>query len=151
VSTAASVLLRAARPDDDAELLAMMETFNHGEGVKWRPERVAPALRRLLREPSLGAVLVLEDMHLEDVHLGDGASGRLAGYVIATFGSPTPSSPSSSCDPSIGASDSGDASSTPSRQRYSRPEPVRSTCKSARTTRRRAVSTNVPASKRYRV
>ena len=67
---------RVARLADVAQLLVMMRTFNRAESVVWRPRRVAPALRRLLHEPRLGLVVVI-----------DGPKrGSLAGYAIGTFG-----------------------------------------------------------------
>lgn len=50
-----------------------MEPFNLGEEIPWRPRLVTRALRRLLREPRLGAVLVAE------------RSQRVVGYIVATF------------------------------------------------------------------
>jgi len=68
--------IRPARLPDLPELVTMMGAFNRAERVPWRPQRVAPALRRLLRTPRLGRVLVAES--------SDG--GGLRGYAIATFG-----------------------------------------------------------------
>ncbi len=68
--------VRLARPSDVPELLAMMGTFNRAEHVTWRKPEVLPALRKLLREPSLGRVVVAE---------GRGG-GELRGYAVATFG-----------------------------------------------------------------
>jgi ribosomal protein S18 acetylase RimI-like enzyme len=68
--------IRLARPSDVPELLAMMGTFNRAEHVTWRKAQVLPALRKLLREPSLGRVVVAE---------GRGG-GELRGYAVATFG-----------------------------------------------------------------
>lgn len=68
-------LLRAAKASDSAALLAMMAPFNRSEGIPWRPKRVATALRILLRDSRLGAVVVAEDR----------ASGLLVGYVVATL------------------------------------------------------------------
>ena len=52
-----------------------MRPFNRSEGIPWRPSRVAGALRRLLRDSRLGAVIVAEET----------ATGTLAGYVVATL------------------------------------------------------------------
>lgn len=72
--------LRPARLADVPELLDMMGAFNRGERVPWRPARVLPALRRLLRSPRLGKVVVAEAP-------GSAArEARLCGYAIATFG-----------------------------------------------------------------
>jgi ribosomal protein S18 acetylase RimI-like enzyme len=54
----------------------MMGAFNRADHVPWRPKRVLPALRRLLREPRLGRVLVAQAR--------DG--GEMRGYVVGTFG-----------------------------------------------------------------
>jgi ribosomal protein S18 acetylase RimI-like enzyme len=68
--------IRPARGADLPALMEMMGAFNRGEHVTWRPKRILPALRRLLRTPRLGRALVAE------------APGRaeLRGYAIATFG-----------------------------------------------------------------
>jgi ribosomal protein S18 acetylase RimI-like enzyme len=70
--SAPAINLRPARLADVAELLAMMGPFNRSEGIRWRPKLVAGALRRLLREPRLGAVIVAQDQ---------GVRGALVGYV----------------------------------------------------------------------
>ena len=70
----ACTIRRARRADVDA-LLKMMAPFNRSEGIPWRPRSVAGALRRLLREPRLGLVLVAQQAK----------STRLVGYVVATF------------------------------------------------------------------
>jgi ribosomal protein S18 acetylase RimI-like enzyme len=67
--------LRSAHLTDAVGLLAMMGPFNRSEGIPWRPRRVAGALRRLLRDSRLGAVIVAEEK----------ATGALAGYVVATL------------------------------------------------------------------
>jgi ribosomal protein S18 acetylase RimI-like enzyme len=69
--------IRPARLSDVPELVEMMGAFNRGERVPWRPRQVVPALRRLLRSPALGRVLVAE---------APGVGRNLAGYAIATFG-----------------------------------------------------------------
>lgn len=68
--------IRPARVTDLPELVAMMGAFNRADHVSWRPRRVMPALRRLLREPRLGRVLVAEA----------GGDGDLLGYAVGTFG-----------------------------------------------------------------
>jgi ribosomal protein S18 acetylase RimI-like enzyme len=68
------VKIRPTRLADDVRLLSMMKLFNQSESIPWRPQRVRPALRRLLREPRLGVVLVAEI-----------PGSALVGYVIATF------------------------------------------------------------------
>jgi GNAT superfamily N-acetyltransferase len=54
----------------------MMRAFSRADHVAWRPQRVLPALRRLLREPRLGRVLVAEGHAGDDLH----------GYCVGTFG-----------------------------------------------------------------
>jgi ribosomal protein S18 acetylase RimI-like enzyme len=68
--------IRPARPSDASELLAMMAALSRSERIPWRPRRVQPALRRLLREPRLGRVVVAEALAGDDLH----------GYAVATFG-----------------------------------------------------------------
>jgi ribosomal protein S18 acetylase RimI-like enzyme len=68
--------IRPARLSDLPELVAMMGAFNRADHVAWRRQRVLPALRRLLRAPRLGRVLVAE------AHAG----GDLHGYAVGTFG-----------------------------------------------------------------
>jgi len=59
---------------DVPALLVMMRAFSGEDEVAWRPRRVVPALRRLLRAPRLGRVVV------------SAAGGELRGYAIGTFG-----------------------------------------------------------------
>jgi ribosomal protein S18 acetylase RimI-like enzyme len=70
--------LRRAKRADLAELLDMMRVFNRAEHIPFRRARTAVALERLLREPRLGLVVVIE------------AAGRgtpaLAGYAVVTLG-----------------------------------------------------------------
>jgi GNAT superfamily N-acetyltransferase len=54
----------------------MMGAFNRADHVPWRRQRVLPALRRLLREPRLGRVVVAEGPAGDDLH----------GYAVGTFG-----------------------------------------------------------------
>ena len=68
--------IRLARPSDVPELMEMMGAFNRAEHVTWRRQQVLPALRKLLREPGLGRVVVA----------GDDGGGELRGYAVATFG-----------------------------------------------------------------
>jgi ribosomal protein S18 acetylase RimI-like enzyme len=68
--------IRPARLSDLPELVAMMGAFNRADHVPWRPKRVIPALRRLLREPRLGRVLVVQGRAGEHLH----------GYAVGTFG-----------------------------------------------------------------
>jgi GNAT superfamily N-acetyltransferase len=68
--------IRPGRLSDLPELVTMMGAFNRADHVLWRRQRVLPALRRLLREPRLGRVLVAEAPVGEDLH----------GYAVGTFG-----------------------------------------------------------------
>lgn len=67
--------IRPARLADVAALLPLMAPFNESEGIPWRPRLVTRALRRLLREPPLGSVLVAARARRP----------RLVGYAVATF------------------------------------------------------------------
>jgi len=71
-----NIKIRPARLSDLPELLAMMGAFNRADHVPWRRQRVVPALRRLLREPRLGRVIVAEARTGGDLH----------GYAVGTFG-----------------------------------------------------------------
>jgi ribosomal protein S18 acetylase RimI-like enzyme len=77
-----AIAIRAARLADVTALMPLMAPFNRSEAIPWRPRLMVRALRRLLREPQLGAVLVA-------VRTGPVAArsrrARLVGYVIATF------------------------------------------------------------------
>lgn len=68
--------VRAARVADLPALLQMMAAFNRAEAIPFRRARVAPGVRRLLRERRLGIVLVA-------AHPDRPA---LEGYAVATFG-----------------------------------------------------------------
>jgi ribosomal protein S18 acetylase RimI-like enzyme len=68
--------IRRARLSDVPALMTMMGAFNRGEQIAWRRQRVLPAVRRLLRQPRLGCILVAD---------GGDADG-LRGYAVATFG-----------------------------------------------------------------
>lgn len=68
--------VRAARADDLTALLQMMAAFNRAEGIPFRRARVAPGLRRLLREPRLGMVVIAAHPDRPG----------LDGYAVATFG-----------------------------------------------------------------
>ena len=67
--------IRRAQAADLPQLVEMMAAFNREEGIAWRPRKILPALRELLRDRRLGCVIVSED--------GDNC---LQGYAIATFG-----------------------------------------------------------------
>jgi ribosomal protein S18 acetylase RimI-like enzyme len=68
--------VRKARPADVEPLLPMMAAFNREEGIPFQRARVAPALRRLVREPRLGVVVVASSAKDQ----------RLVGYAIGTLG-----------------------------------------------------------------
>ena len=66
--------VRPARLTDAPAILDEMTAFNAHEDIVWTRRRGGPALRRLLRTPALGAVLVALD------------GARLTGYAIVTWG-----------------------------------------------------------------
>lgn len=72
-----SARLRPAGERDVPALLRMMEDFNRLEGIPWQRERVEPALRRLVGDPSLGAVVVIEAISDERA---------ACGYAVLTYG-----------------------------------------------------------------
>jgi ribosomal protein S18 acetylase RimI-like enzyme len=67
--------IRQATIADLPALLPLMEAFNDVEGIPWRPEVMSEAAARLLRDGSLGTVVVAER-----------TPKHLSGYAIATFG-----------------------------------------------------------------
>jgi ribosomal protein S18 acetylase RimI-like enzyme len=68
--------IRPARLSDVPELMAMMRALNASDLIPWRPTRVLPALRGLLRDARVGAILVSEMA----------GARRLGGYAVGTFG-----------------------------------------------------------------
>ncbi|HXU62746.1 MAG TPA: GNAT family N-acetyltransferase [Polyangia bacterium] len=74
MSSRSRFAIRPGRLGDLRALMVMMRAFSGEDHVAWRPRRVLPALRRLLRAPRLGRVLV------------SAAGGELRGYAIGTFG-----------------------------------------------------------------
>jgi ribosomal protein S18 acetylase RimI-like enzyme len=68
--------LRRAIPNDLGNLIPQMAAFNAEEQIQWRLEAMQGAMLRLLRESSLGVVVVAESA---------GPKG-LSGYGVATFG-----------------------------------------------------------------
>jgi ribosomal protein S18 acetylase RimI-like enzyme len=82
--------IRPARLADAPEILRMMRSFSRAERIPFRPRRVAPALRRLLRASRLGLVLVAEDTKvLRGGRARARASvtpSRLAAYAVGTYG-----------------------------------------------------------------
>jgi len=71
-----TVTIEPALSDDEDAIVPLMLEFNRSEGVTWKPAPMTAALRRLLREPELGLVVVARQ----------GDAGPVAGYGIATFG-----------------------------------------------------------------
>jgi len=69
--------VRKARLSDVEALLPLMAVFNREEQIPFRRARVAPGLRRLLRQPRLGAVLVVAPA---------AEPRQLVGYAIGTLG-----------------------------------------------------------------
>jgi ribosomal protein S18 acetylase RimI-like enzyme len=74
MSAAAQISVRAAVPDDVPRLCRMLEAFNRLEQIAWDEAVGAPALRRLIGDPSLGFVGVVE------------VEARPVGYFIVTWG-----------------------------------------------------------------
>ncbi|WP_224369695.1 GNAT family N-acetyltransferase [Hyalangium versicolor] len=69
-----SLTLRPATENDVDTLLELMNDFNRSESITWDPVNTVQALGRLLREPALGQVVILEE----------GAAVR--GYAVLTYG-----------------------------------------------------------------
>ena len=67
-------ILRDADETDLELLLPMMEAFYREEGIEWRPSGMESAAARLLADPSLGRVVVLE------------RDGEVLGYAVLTWG-----------------------------------------------------------------
>ena len=67
-------ILRHAHETDLGLLLPMMEDFYRDEGIGWDPTGMPSAAARLLSDPSLGRVVVLE------------RDGEALGYAILTWG-----------------------------------------------------------------
>jgi ribosomal protein S18 acetylase RimI-like enzyme len=76
MATNQQATLRRARPADLESLLPLMAAFNRAERISFRRTRVVAGLRRLLREPKLGVVVIAESAERR----------RLDGYAIGTFG-----------------------------------------------------------------
>jgi ribosomal protein S18 acetylase RimI-like enzyme len=66
--------LRRARPTDLEGLLPLMAAFNRADRIPFQRTHVIAGLRKLLRAPELGVVMVAE------------SGRRLDGYAIGTFG-----------------------------------------------------------------
>ena len=65
--------VREARPADHRGLLALIREYYRFDGLRFDAKTIAPALRKLLRDESLGCVWIIEQ-------------GRaFAGYIILTF------------------------------------------------------------------
>jgi ribosomal protein S18 acetylase RimI-like enzyme len=69
-----SPTLRLAKEHDVGALLEMMDDFNRCEDIAWEPATTELALRKLLKEPTLGQVVVVED------------EGAIHGYAVLTYG-----------------------------------------------------------------
>ena len=65
---------RLAAPADFPILLEMMAEFNHGEGIFWSASQGDAPLRRLLADPTLGVVGLIEAGH------------TVVGYYVVTWG-----------------------------------------------------------------
>jgi ribosomal protein S18 acetylase RimI-like enzyme len=76
MTSAPDTKLRRARPADLDTLMPLMAAFNRAEGIPFRRAQVAEGLRRLLREPRLGVVVIVPSPDRR----------RLDGYAIGTFG-----------------------------------------------------------------
>jgi ribosomal protein S18 acetylase RimI-like enzyme len=66
-------MIRPAAQSDHAAILDMMEIFNRGERIDMRRETWGPALSRLIADPRLGRLLVVDE-------------GGLCGYAVVTWG-----------------------------------------------------------------
>lgn len=67
-------ILRDAAEKDLEPLLPMMEAFYREERIGWHPSGMESAAARLLADPSLGRVVVLEH------------DGEIHGYAVLTWG-----------------------------------------------------------------
>src|SRR5579872_3376878 len=68
------ISVRAAVRDDVPRLCQMLEAFNRLEQIDWDETVVAPALRRLMNDPSLGFVGMVQ------------VAARVVGYFVVTWG-----------------------------------------------------------------
>lgn len=68
------ITLRAATPDDLADLLPRTAALNAHEGIALAPSALEAALARLLGDASLGGAWLIE------------RAGAVIGYAIATYG-----------------------------------------------------------------
>lgn len=67
-------ILRNADETDLEQLLPMMEAFYREEGIEWHPSGMESAAARLLADPTLGRVVVLE------------RDGEVQAYAVLTWG-----------------------------------------------------------------
>jgi ribosomal protein S18 acetylase RimI-like enzyme len=66
--------LRPATDQDVAIVLEMMDDFNRSEDISVERASLEGALRKLLREPSLGQVMIIEEER------------KVSGYSVLTYG-----------------------------------------------------------------
>jgi ribosomal protein S18 acetylase RimI-like enzyme len=69
-----AISVRPAGAEDVNVLCEMMDAFNRLEGIAWIRDKGEPALRRLLADPRLGRVGLVE------------RDGRAVGYYVLTWG-----------------------------------------------------------------
>jgi diamine N-acetyltransferase len=67
------VEVRKTRVSDFPRLLALIREYYRYDGIRFEAKSIAPALRKLLRDESLGRVWMIHE------------GARVAGYVILTF------------------------------------------------------------------
>ncbi len=69
----ASIVIRNARPSDQADLLRLIRAYYRFDGIRFRPASIEKALQRLLHSRALGRVWLMLD--------GD----KAIGYIVLTF------------------------------------------------------------------
>ena len=67
-------MIRQAGPQDTARVIELVRTYSSYDGIDFDEAKVPPAIERLLADPSLGFIFVVEN------------DGRLVGHATATFG-----------------------------------------------------------------
>ena len=80
--------MRTATQDDVAEILPRTQALNAEEGIVIDDARLEAAVRRLLAEPSLGAVWLAEHSSPEAGPLGSmtRGDGPVIGHAVVTYG-----------------------------------------------------------------